>query len=79
MVAVICSVMRGTSAWPNVATEMVFRRRLTVTASKVGSRDSTSVTERARHLAFFGSALVSAGDGWGIIDNPYYIPILWEL
>src|SRR5258706_12844836 len=54
------SVSLGTSVLPRVATEMVCRARLIVTASRAGSSARASTTERARHFA--GSASRSVSD-----------------
>src|SRR4029077_3797517 len=51
-VALIRSATRGPSVWPSVATEMVLRTRLMVTASRVGSSARAVATERARHGDF---------------------------
>src|ERR1051325_10078706 len=48
---------------PSVATEMVRRARLIVTASRVGSSESASNTERAKHLEGSGSLFSLAPGG----------------
>ena len=60
-VALMRSVSLGTSVRPSVATEIVCRARLMVTASSAGFSARASTTERAKH--FSGSVIGHRGQG----------------